>query len=495
LQNPIFFTDDDFTGTNFERPDFQSAWELVEAGRVKNFVVKDLSRFGRSNALVGYYTEYVMPKMDVRFIAIDDKVDDTTGESDIATQIQIMFNEHNPRETSKKVRAVLKHKGESGVPLATCPPYGYMKNPETGFWIVDEVAAEVVKQIFGWCMEGVGITLIAKRLTEAKVEIPRIHAANAGIRKCEQFIADPCAWNVNTIATMLTRREYLGHVVNFKTYRKSFKHKKQMFNDPSVHVVHENKHPPIIDQEVFDRVQQIRNSGKKRRSFSGRVNLFQGICLCADCKSRMSLACGATIEPTQDSYSCYGFIKKNKCCNSSHYIRRVVLEEMVLGYLQKVTAFASQYEDEFVQKLQAQNTAKVQKDLASDKKRLALSQKRILELDSVIAKLFEKNATGVISDERFMKLSQGYECEQKELEVVVETLETELAKQQEMRLNTDSFLAQVKKYTRITELSTTMINELVERLEVHAPDKSSGKRTLKVDVYFNFIGKVGNIWE
>jgi hypothetical protein len=469
---------------------------LVESGRVENFVVKDLSRFGRSNALVGYYTEYVLPKNEVRFIAIHDKVDDTTGESSFQTQIQNMLNEHNPRETSQKVRDFFQYKGgeDSQLPLATTPPYGYRKNPETGFWVLDEQASEIVKQVFQWCMEGLGVSVIAKKLKEAKVEIPRVHASNNGIRISQQVYTDPYDWSASTVGNILTRQEYLGHVVNFKTYRKSFKHKKTLFNDPSDYAVYKNKHPAIIDQEVFDRVQQIRST-KRRRSFSGRVNLFQGLCSCKDCKGTMRLACGASLPPTHDNYTCSGFISRKKLCDSSHYIRRVVLEQMVLEYLQKITVFATQHEDEFVQKLQSRNAVKVQKDLANDRKCLAQSEKRVQELDFIIQRMYEDNVSGKLSDERFIKLSQSYEREQKELETVVARLKAELDKQQETRLNTNSFLVQVKKYTRITELSTIMLHELVERVEVHAPDKSTGKRLQKVDVYFNFVGNIGDIWE
>jgi DNA invertase Pin-like site-specific DNA recombinase len=495
LHNRIFFTDDDYTGTNFERPDFQAAWELVKAGRVKNFVVKDLSRFGRSNALVGYYTEYVLPSNNVRFIAIGDNVDDTTGESDIKTQFTNMYNEHHPRETSRKVKEYFVYKGtEGGLPLCNTPPYGYKKDPETKLWIIDEPAAEIVRQIFRWCMEGLGPKVIADRLREMQVEVPRVHAANAGIRKCNQ-IFDPYYWGYATIVNILARREYLGHIINFKTYQKSFKHKKRLQNAPEKLVVLENKHPAIIEEDVFERVQQIRST-KRRRSFSGRVNLFQGLGFCADCKGRMNLASGASLKPTQDNYSCSGFTnRKQRCCDSSHYIRRIVLEEMVLEYLQKVTAFATNHENELVQKLKSQNTAQAKKNLAADKKSLALAEKRNRELDIIIQGLIEKNILGVISDERYTTVSQNYETEQKELKAKIQSLKTQLAEEQEVQVNTDSFLALVRKYTQITELSTGMLHELVERVEIHAPDYSSGKRIVQVDVYFNFVGNIGDVWE
>ncbi|MDR2558253.1 MAG: DUF4368 domain-containing protein, partial [Oscillospiraceae bacterium] len=359
-------------------------------------------------------------------------------------------------------------------------------------WVVDEEAAEVVRQIFRWCMEGKGANEIARLLCKNQVVVPIVHAARKGIRKTER-VFDPYDWGHTTVSSILSRREYLGHIINFKTYQKSFKHRKRLFNDPDKHVILENKHPAIIEEDVFNTVQQLRAT-KKRPSFSGRVNLFQGLCRCADCKTNMILSCGNCIPPSKDAYTCSGFARKKKLCDSSHYIRRVVLEQAILTYLQRVTAYAAEHEDELVQKLQAQNEVKVQKDLTSDKKALALAEKRIVELDDIIAELFEKNVTGILSDERFVKLSQGYEAEQKEVAAKAHALKTHLQAQQGERMKTDNFLSVVRKYTKITELSVVMLNELVERIEVHAPDRSTGKRLQRIEIYFNFVGNIGEVW-
>ncbi|MCL2036369.1 MAG: DUF4368 domain-containing protein [Oscillospiraceae bacterium] len=496
LPNPIFFTDDGVSGTTFERPHVQAALSLMEEGRVKCFVTKDLSRFGRDNALVNYYIDYVFPKKDIRFIAKDDNVDITTGLKSMETQFKIMFNEHYPRETSEKVRAVFRAKGMAGEPLTFNPPYGYAKsldNPKQ--WIIDESSAQIVRQIFQWCMEGLGVTHIANRLRAEQVETPIVYANNAGIRKSEKFI-DPYDWNDTTVGRILERRQYLGHTVNFQTYRKSYKDKRQFQNAPENQYVFENTHPAIIETEVFERVQQIRQGGKRRRNHSGRVALFSGLVFCADCKNKLYMSSGACLKPENDNFSCSAFRTKKNPCHSSHYIRRVVLEQAVLQFVRQVSYYAQNHEKAFLQKLQTRNTDRFRKEFAIDKKSLQQAERRIQELDGIIQKLFEGNVTGKISDERFAKLSQTYEQEQKDLTSQIEFLQERVASRRVASENLNNysidsidvemFLSRIRKYTRPTELTTVMLNELIERVEVHAPDKSSGKRVQQIDVYFNY---------
>lgn len=490
LSNPIFFTDDGISGTTFDRPDFQAALDLVDTGIVKNFVVKDMSRFGRDYVRVGFYTENVFPDMNVRFIAINDSVDSTMGENEIVPFKNIL-NEWYARDTSKKIKASLHAKGMAGEPMSCCPPYGYRKDPNNSkHWIIDEPSAEVVRKIFKYSMEGLGPRHIAKRLQEAKIEVPRIYAYNAGIRKYEQDL-DPYDWGVPTIISILGRREYLGHTINFKTHRKSYKNPKIVYHDPSEYVVFENTHEPIVDEGVFERVQQIRNAGKRRHNSSGRVSLFSGLVYCADCKSKMIFSRGACLKPEQDYYCCSGFRVKKRRCESSHYVRRVVLEEMLLNYLQRITAFASEHEKAFMEKLQSRDADKFTREVASAKKSLNQSEKRIKELDNIIQRLYEDKVTGIINDDRFVKLSQGYEREQKDLMISTQSLQAQIAKNQESRNNVDKFLTRIRKYTNMTELTTGMLNELIERIEVHARDKRYTKGAQQVDVFFNYVGNIG----
>jgi len=491
LPNPVFFTDDGISGTTFEREGFQAAIALVEAGKVKNFVVKDMSRFGRDYIQVGLYTEMMFPEANVRFIALYDNVDSDKGADDL-TPFRNIMNEWYARDTSKKVRAVFRAKGMAGEPITTHVPYGYIRDPnDKKRCVVDEESAEVVRRIFRWCMAGLGPGHIATKLRETRTDCPSYRAARLGtpgMRPPEI----PWAWRDTIVSDILARAEYLGHTVNFKTYHKSYKNKKTMRNDPSQHVIFENTHEAIVDQDTFDRVQQIR-AGKRRKNSNGRVGLFSGLTYCADCGSKMYLSSSASRPPEQDNYTCSGFRMKSRDCGSSHYIRRVILERLALEQIQHVTDYAAGYEREFVELLKRKGADKSRKELAALKRKQAQAGNRVTELDTIIRGLYEDKVTGVLTAERFVQLSRGYEAEQRELTAQAAELAEQIAAQEQKTLDLNRFLAQVRKHTRVEELTPTLLNELVERIEIHAPDKSSGKRTQEIDVYFNFVGLIGKL--
>ena len=266
----------------------------------------------------------------------------------------------------------------------------------------------------------------------------------------------------------------------------------RVLNHPSEYAVFENTHEAIVDQETFDRVQQIR-SGKRRRNSSGRVGLFSGLAYCADCGSKMYFSSGSCLTPEQDHYVCSGFRTKKKVCTSSHFIRRVVLEKLVLEQIQRVTSFAAQYESEFVELLHQDGTDKSRKEIAANKRKLFQAEKRIAELDHIIQRLYEDNVSGKLTDERFMKLSKSYEQEQRELQAQTTALAEQISVQEQKTLDLSRFMTQVRKHTNVTELTPILLNELVERIEIHAPDKSSGKRVQDIDIYFNFVGLIGKL--
>jgi len=492
LVNPIFFVDDDITGTTFKREQFQAAMALVEEGRVKNFIVKDMSRFGRDYIRVGLYMETFLD-MDVRLVAIYDNVDSARG-IDEMTPFRNVMNELYAKDCSKKIRAVFRAKAIAGEHVSGHVPYGYMKDPkDPKRWIIDEDAADIVRQIFQWCLAGVGVTHIAQNLKGMKVETPSHRIMRIGGKPRVKPPEDPYDWNAFAITSILSRREYLGHTVNCKTHTKSYKNRKTVFNDPSEYLIAENTHEPIIDQATFDRVQELRAKGKRRRASSGRVSLFSGMAYCADCKGKMAFSSGACLKPEQDFYACSGFRTKKQTCHHSHYIRRIVLESAVLSHIQHVTAFAAEHEREFVELLRQKSADKSKKELAAGKRKLTQAESRITELDHIIQRLYEDKVNGVLTDELFVKLSQGYEQEQTDLTAETKTLAEKIAVQEQQALDLNRFLTQVRKHTCVTELTPTMLNELVERIEIHAPDKARGKRCQDVDIYFNHIGMIGKL--
>lgn len=400
-----------------------------------------------------------------------------------------MFNEWYAKDTSKKIRAVFKAKGQAGKPLCTNPPYGYIKDPEDKtHWIVDEEAAEVVRQAFHLCMDGYGPTQIAKEFMKQGYKNPTAHAKDIGFNLPDNRInADDYSWDTSTIVRMLARQEYLGHTVNFKTYRKSYKQKKQLKNDPSEWQVFENTHEAIIDQETFDIVQRIRD-GRRRWTPMGEMPILSGMLFCADCGAKLYQVRGRGWEHDKEYFVCATYRKVKGGC-SSHQIRNVVVEELLLDGIRQITAFARAHEDEFVQLVTSMTKMALDKSLRDGKRELEQSQARIAKLDDIIQRLYEDNISGKVSDERFAKMTANYEAEQHTLESRVAELKAAMIAENESSLNVDHFLSLVRKYTDIQELTAEMIREFVERIYVYKAERVDGRRVQRIKIVWNCIGE------
>ncbi|EEG73871.1 DUF4368 domain-containing protein [[Clostridium] hylemonae] len=402
--NPRFFVDDGYSGTNFDRPAYQEMMELVEDGMVEAIIVKDHSRLGRNRLVIGQLLEEILDEHNVRYIAVTDNIDSLKGLDDMVA-VRDLFNEWYARDTSKKIRAVWRAKSSAGKRLCNNPPYGYRKDPEDKErWLVDEEAAKIVREIFSLCIAGVGPLQIAKRLRKEQVLNPTAYWEAHGLIVGNPTPADPYHWDNKAVAAILERMEYLGHTVNFKGTKKSY--------------------------------------------------------------------------------------KSNTGTCSAHFIRAVVLEKLVLEHLQRTVQYVREYESEFVQSMGEKSAADRRKEISEKRRGLSQSQRRMEELDRLFQRLYEDNVAGKISDERFAKLSGGYEAEQKDLQEKVAILQAELTGQEEQAMNLDRFLAIVKKYTEIEKLPPTILNEFVEKIIVHAPDKSTGKRVQQVEISYNCVGMI-----
>jgi len=487
--NTEFFVDDGYSGTNFDRPDWQRLISQVEEGRIGTVIVKDMSRLGRDYLKVGYYTEVLFPASDIRFIAINNNVDSANQQDSDFTPFLNIINEWYAKDTSKKIRAVFKSKGQSGKPLCTNPPYGYIKDPEDKTrWIVDEEAAKVVREAFHLCMQGYGPSQIAKEFTKRRIMNPTAHARKNGINIPDnRGHDDDYVWRGSTIVHMLSRQEYLGHTVNFKTYRKSYKQKKQMKNDPSEWMIFKNTHEAIIEESVFEVVQRIRD-GRRRLTLMGEMPLLSGMMFCADCGNKLYQVRGRGWEHEKEYFVCATYRKIKGGC-SSHQIRNVVVEELLLDGIRKVTAFARNYEQEFVELVTKKTRTELDKSLRDCKRELEQSQARIKKLDEIIQKLYEDNIEGKISDERFAKMSANYEAEQHTLENRVAELQTIMTEEKESALNVDHFLSLVRKYTDIKELTAEIIREFVEKIYVYKAERIDGKRVQRIQIVWNCIGE------
>ena len=485
--NLQFYIDDGVSGTTFNRAGFQSMIADVEAGKVKRVIVKDMSRLGRDYLQVGMYTEIFFPEHDVHFIAVNDGVDSNQEDNEF-TPFRNIINEWYAKDTSKKIRAVKRSKGMAGEHIGSHPPYGYMKNPENKKeWIIDEEAAEVVREIFRLCVGGYGPTQIANILTERKILCPTYYALEKGGKPRTALPADKFTWNGPVVAKILDRMDYLGHTVNFKTHVKSYKVHKTIYNSPDQWKVFEGTHEAIIDKETFEIVQKIR-AGKRRPTRMGEMPMFSGLLYCADCGRKLSFHRKADEPAEKHHYLCENYRSNTANC-TMHYIRNVVVERIVLENLNEVIQYVSNYEDEFVRMIMDSDMRQRNRELSQKKKRLAEIQKRIGELDTIFQRIYEDNIIGKLSDERFMKMSKGYEDEQRTLQTEADGIQSELQQEEKKSVDVKRFLAIVKKYTDLTELTPEILREFIDKIIVHAPDKSSGRRLQEIEIIYNHIGE------
>lgn len=487
--NTEFFVDDGFSGTNFERPDWKRLIALAEEGAIGTIIVKDMSRLGRDYLKVGYYTEELFPNLGIRFIAINNGIDSNNMQESDFTPFLNIINEWYAKDTSKKIRAVFKAKGESGKPLSVNPPYGYLKSPENKYvWIIDEKAAEVVREAFRLCIAGYGPSQIAHEFTERRILNPTAHAKALGIGKPDRRIyTDDYSWSTSTITRMLSRREYLGSVVNFKTHRKSYKQKKQIWNDVSEWEVFENIHEAIIDRETFDIVQQIRN-GRRRKTPLGEMPMLSGMLYCQDCGKKMYQVRNKNWTHEQENFVCSTYRKIKGGC-SSHQIKNVVVEEELLKSIRKMFKYVKEHEDDFVNQVLSKSKKELANTIHRNKIDLQQISERIDKLDEIIRHLYEDNIDGKISDERFMKLTANYENEQKELEEKRASLEDFIAVETDTAKNADRFIKIVNRYIEITELNAEIIREFVEKIYISRREVADGVKSKRVNIVWNFIGE------
>ena len=478
--------DDGYSGTTFNRPGFQEMLGEIEAGTVGTVIVKDMSRFGRNYLEVGLYTEIRFPDMDVRFIAINNGIDSDSQQDNDFTPFLNIINEWYAKDTSKKIRAVFRAKGLSGQRVGTRIPYGYLKGAD-GVLVVDEETAPVVRLIFQLCAEGNGPGRIARTLTERQIPTPgTIRFQRTG--QTAQYHPDfPCFWQDSTIANILEHKEYLGHTVNFKTTKKSFKSKKTIENPEDKQVVFEHTHEAIIDQETWELVQKNRQQRRRPTKMDG-MGLFSGMLYCADCGHVLHLSRTQFWTRDKDCYFCGTYKEKKGQC-TAHYIREVVLEMLVLENIRKVISLAHLDEAELVRQITENKTAEQEKAQVRDKRQLEKQERRMAEIDGIIKRLYEDNVAGKLTDERFSKLSGNYEREQARLKAETGELRQTVERYRAKEDSVKQFLKLAKNYIEPEKLTPAMLHALVDKIVVHAPDKSSGHRRQKIDIYYNFVGR------
>ncbi len=483
--NPRVFIDDGWSGTTFARPAFTEIMALAKKGLIGTLIVKDHSRLGRNRLVVGQLLEEGFDSLGVRYIAIMDNIDTAKGISDLVP-MQDLFNEWHAKNTSQKVRNVFKNKGMSGVPLTTNPPFGYMKNPDDKKeWMIDEEAAKVVRKIFTLCVDGFGPTQIAKKLKADKVMTPTEYWNSIG-RNCSKPPERPFNWCSDTVANILSKQEYCGDTVNFRSTTKSFKNKTKIERPQEEWKIFPNTHPAIIEREIFELVQELRQH-RRRPTKSGIVSPFSGLLYCADCGEKLYYSVTNNYKREQAYFFCSAYRKNSEVC-SAHYIREKVVTETVLESMRRILLNVQAFEKEFARKQMECYSEDKKKELAQKRRELNKAKKRISEIDSLIQKIYEDNANGKLSDERYATLSMSYEEEQQRLKSDIPEMESYLETETDKTESLQKFIDKVKKITELKELTPELIHEFIDRIIVYAPRYLDGKRVQLIDIYYNGVG-------
>ena len=486
--NPCFYVDDGFSGGNFQRPAFQQMISDMENGEIGIIVTKDLSRLGRNQLHTGLYIEERFPMFGVRYIAINDNVDTDSSESNDLMPFKNLFNEWFIRDTSRKIRAVLKAKAERGERLGTRAPYGYIKDPETKKLAVDDEAAAIVRRIFAMCASGNGPSQIARILKKEQVLTPTMYAyTRYGMNHTCLDTAHPYNWSDSAIANLLENEIYLGNTVNMKYSTKSYKDKRRVEHSREECLVFKDTHPALITQEVWDIVQRVRKN-RRRPTKMEEQNKYSGLVFCADCGSNMVLHRARTMSASYNHFTCRTYKKDGESC-TGHYIRECVLDEVVLEDLRRVTAMARERPEEFAAYIGSRQSAEIQREIRRQEKELAAMRKQKAELDAIFKKLYEDSVLSRITTEQFQMLSSSYTEEQNQIAAGIPQKEADIQRLRETVSGTDGFLDKAKRYMDITELTPELLRLFIEKIVVHEKEVMWSKHAPQtVEIYYNGIG-------
>lgn len=487
--NLVIYSDDGVSGVTMNRPGFNEMMAELEKDHAAAVFVKDMSRLGRNYIEVGRLTEEFFPQHEIRLVAISDGIDTCEGENELAP-IRNLFNEWYARDISKKRRISNKVRGNSGEPLGL-PPYGYRKDPDNPKrWIVDEEAARIVHRIYDMHLGGSGIEQIAAQLEREEILTPSAYWIEKGISrpgKAKQL--SPIHWSRGAVAKILSQQEYCGDVINFKTYSKSYKLKKRIENDPENWAIFRDVHEPIIDRAVWEKVQEKRKGIRKREAFDGEVSMFSGLLICADCGSNMHFHFNQANHEIR-YFNCSNYKGNRGTCSSTHYIRVDFLDQVVLGEIRRLTKFATAYETQFAEAVMGYSQRNAAADRQTLQRQLTALQNRDRELDILFERIYEDNVSGKLSDERFARMSQKYDAEQKELADKIKSAKESLERSSAKTVTADMFLSTVRKYTRARKLTKQMVNELIDYIEVHQAEKINGVWEQRLTIHYNCVGVV-----
>ena len=484
----LFFVDDGITGTTMKRPGFQKMLTAIEAGYISAVFVKDLSRLGRNYIEVGKLTEEFFPQYDVRLVAVSDGVDSDEGDNEF-TPFRNIMNEWYAKDISKKRKIVNKMKGNAGIPLSQ-PPYGYIKNPDDPrFWVVDSKAADVVRRIYDMALEGYGLAEIANALGRDGIVNPTYYWRSKGVnRSGSKSTLEPTKWGHTTVKKILTLQEYCGDVINFKSYSKSYKMKRRIQNPEENRAIFLNVHEPIIDRVTWEKVQSLqKGTRRKKPTVTQEPSVFSGRLKCPECGGNLNFHFNQKNHDIK-FFSCQNHNSGLRKCSATHYIRLDFLEQVVLYEVNRLAAFANEYEHDFVKAMLGRSAKVAENDRARKQRELNSLLARDKELDMLFERLYEDNVAGKIDDARFARMSKRYEQEQGEISAKVKALRLELKKAEGQQMDMEGFLETVRRYTHVTNITQRMVSELIDHIDVYHAEKQDGVTNQQVVIHYNCIG-------
>lgn len=487
--NTMFFVDDGISGTSFDRSDFNRMQRMVEEGKIGTIIVKDLSRFGREHIEGGRLAEIVYPTLGVTFISIHENVNTSTGEGMEMMPFYNIFNEWYAAQTSKKIRDVWKSKSDNGKRVSPTVPFGYMKDPaDKEKWLIDEPAAEIVRKIFALCLDGRGPSQIARQLEKENIMVPSAYYQSVN-RKCSQKVPiGSCSWDTKTVVHILENRQYTGCAVNFKSSTVSYKVHKKVYFDEEEQVIIPNMQEPIISEEDWLKVQELRKN-KRRPTKTGRTSLFSGLVFCPDCGAKLHFCASKSLRRDQEFFRCANYKDGRGTCKI-HYIRDIVLEDIVKEAISGLADFVKCHEAVFLYMLAKKNSAMQKAEYNRMKLAVERDEKRIKNIDRLIKSLYEDKVLGELEDDRYTTLMAEYEKEQRELIASVASMRKTLESTDQKAVDLRLLLKTLRELTDVNELTPTIVNSLIDRIEVHNNDKSSGHCYVKVDIYFSAVGMI-----
>ena len=491
FENIQIFIDDGYSGVSFNRPDFQRLLEMMEQGKVATLITKDLSRLGRNYIEVGNYTEMLFPRWNVRYIAVNDNYDSLYSEGNEFAPFKNLFNEWFARDTSKKIRAVVKAKAERGERVSTQIPYGYKKDPDVkGHLLIDEETAPIVRRIFELCAQGMGPTNIGNVLSKDMVFKPTFYRYHRqGVYGTITDTDKPYGWTSETVSDILRNEVYLGHTINCRTRVISYKDKRQVDVPKSEQYRFENTHEAIIDQETWDAVQKVRE-GKRRRNNMGELDKYSGLLYCSDCGSKLYFVRGKSIKPSDYNFICSRYRKHigEQLC-TAHRIREVALDEIILEEIRRITYYARTKTREFVEFINKKSSSENRRELTAKTNELAKLEKRNAELNTLFKRLYEDNVLGKITNEQFRMLSDGYNAEQRTIADQIPILQKQIEDLKASSTNVERFVTISNKYTDLQDLTPEILRTFIDKIVIHERTEKWAKTAeQQIDIYFRYVG-------